>query len=177
MLTDELRASSLKFFRYYKQLGESALAQLRDDELHLEPAPGMNSVAVIVKHLAGNMRSRWDHLFSDGESATRNRDLEFEDDAESRSEIMARWESGWASVFAVLEGLRDEDWLRQVRIRGEPITVLEAVQRQLAHYPHHVGQIVLIARIRRGADWQSLSVPRGGSAAFNASMLEKHGRS
>jgi hypothetical protein len=131
-------------------------------------------VAVIVKHLAGNMHSRWDNLFADGESATRNRDLEFEDDVATRAEILARWASGWASVFATLEGFHEDDWSREVRVRGEPISALEAVQRQLAHYAYHVGQIVLVARLRRGEDWQSLSIPRGGSGAFNAAMLERH---
>jgi Protein of unknown function (DUF1572) len=172
-LSGEFRRATLKFFRYYQQLGERALAQLRDDELHLEPAPGANSAAVIVQHLTGNMHSRWDHLFTDGESATRNRDLEFVESAETRAEIMTRWTSGWTALYAALEALGDDDLLREVRIRGEAITVLEAIQRQLAHYPHHVGQIVYIAKSRRGEDWQSLSIPRGGSGAFNAAMLEK----
>ena len=170
---DEFRRASLKFFSYYKTLGERALAQLHDDELHLEPASGMNSAAVIVQHLTGNMHSRWTDLFGeDGESATRDRDAEFEDLCESRAELMMRWESGWAVLFAALEGLSDADWTRPVRIRGEAISVIEAVQRQLAHYPYHVGQLVLIARWRRGVDWESPSIPRGGSAAFNAAMLE-----
>jgi hypothetical protein len=170
---DEFRRASLKFFRYYKTLGERTLAQLQDDELHLEPSPDTNSAAVIVQHLAGNMHSRWTDLFGgDGESITRDRDAEFEDVHEARDALMARWERGWMALFSALEGLNDEDWERPIRIRGEPISVIEAVQRQLAHYPYHVGQLVLIVRWKRGADWESLSIPRGGSEAFNAAMLE-----
>jgi uncharacterized damage-inducible protein DinB len=170
---DEFRRASLKFFRYYKSLGERALAQLHDDELHLELAPGMNSAGVIVQHLAGNMHSRWADLFGeDGESITRNRDAEFEDAHEPRDALIARWERGWRVLFSALEGLSNADWERPIRIRGEQITVIEAVQRQLAHYPYHVGQIVLIARLRRGTDWESLSIPRGESAAFNAAMFK-----
>ncbi len=173
-LAGEFRRSTEKFFNYYKRLGEGAMAQLHDDELHLEPAPGLNSVATIVQHLAGNMHSRWDRLLdADGESQTRNRDREFEDALETRAQILMRWESGWKALFTALEGLSDRDLLRQIRIRGEAITVVEAIQRQLSHYPYHVGQIVLIARMRRGDRWESLSIPKGGSAAFNAAMLER----
>ncbi len=175
-LAEPLRASSLKFFAYYKALGEGALAQLRDDELHWTPAPDANSAAVIVQHVAGNMTSRWmDFPHGDGEGATRNRDAEFTDALEDRAALMARWERGWALVFAALEGLSADDWADTVRIRGEPISLIEAVQRQIAHYAYHVGQLVLIARLRRGADWKSLSIPRGESAQFNAAMLERHG--
>ena len=152
----EFKASSLKFFAYYKQLAESAMAQLSDEQLHIVFAPDLNSIAVIVQHMAGNMHSRWDNfLSSDGESATRDRDLEFNDLFEPRDQLMQRWEGGWGALFSALEGLRNEDWTRNVTIRGESLSVVEAVQRQLAHYPHHVGQIVILARAMRGADWQS----------------------
>ena len=169
----EFRASSLKFFQYYKQLAEGAMAQLSDEELHVVSAPDSNSVAVIVQHMAGNMHSRWDNfLSSDGESATRDRDLEFIDVNESRDQLMQRWERGWAALFAALYGLSDEDWTRSVTIRGETLSVIEAVQRQLSHYPHHVGQIVILARAMRGADWRSLSVARGQSAAYTTAVSE-----
>ena len=172
-LIAEFKASSLKFFRYYKQLAEGAFAQLSDEQLHATSAPDGNSIAVIVQHMAGNMHSRWDHfLISDGESATRDRDLEFIDLFEPRDALMRRWEGGWAALFAALEGLRDEDWTRSVTIRGEPLSVIEAVQRQLSHYPHHVGQIVLLARQMRGASWQNLSVAKGQSAAYTAAVSE-----
>ena len=170
---DEFRCASLKFFRYYKQLAENAFAQLSDEQLHVVLAPDSNSVAVIVQHMAGNMHSRWDNfLGSDGESATRDRDLEFIDVNESRADLMRRWEGGWVALFAALERMTDEDWMRSVTIRGERLSVIEAVQRQLAHYPHHVGQIVLLARAMRGANWQTLSVARGQSAAYTAAVSE-----
>lgn len=167
------KTSSLKFFAYYKQLAENAIAQLSDEQLHIAFAPELNSIAVIVQHISGNMHSRWDNFLSiDGESATRHRDLEFTDLFELRAELMQRWERGWAALFAALYGLSDEDWTRSVTIRGETVSVIEAVQRQLAHYPHHVGQIVILARAMRGADWQNLSVARGQSAAYTAAVSE-----
>ena len=169
----EFKASSLKFFAYYKQLAEKAMAQLSDEQLHVAIAPDSNSIAVIVQHMAGNMHSRWDNfLGSDGESATRDRDLEFIDVNESRDALMRRWEGGWAAVFAALERMSNEDWRRSVTIRGESLSVIEAVQRQLAHYPHHVGQIVLLARAMRGTDWQTLSVARGQSAAYTTATRD-----
>lgn len=163
------KASSLKFFAYYKQLAENTMAQLSDEQLHSVLTEDSNSIAVIVQHMAGNMHSRWDNfLSSDGESATRDRDLEFIDVNESRAELMRRWEGGWGALFAALGGLSDADWMRSVTIRGESLSVIEAVQRQLAHYPHHVGQIVVVARAMRGTDWQNLSVARGQSAAYTA---------
>lgn len=167
------KTSSLKFFRYYKQLAEGAMVQLSDEELHAVSAPDLNSIAVIVQHMAGNMHSRWDNfLTSDGESATRDRDLEFTDLNESRDQLMQRWEGGWAALFAALEALSDVDWTRSVTIRNERLSVIEAVQRQLAHYPHHVGQIVLLARATRGADWQNLSIARGQSTAYTAAVSQ-----
>ena len=167
------KASSLKFFGYYKQLAENAMMQLSDEQLHIAIAPDSNSIAVIIQHMTGNMHSRWDNfLSSDGESATRDRDLEFSDLFEPRDALMRRWEGGWAAVFAALHGLSDEDWMRSVTIRGERLSVIEAVQRQLAHYPHHVGQIVVLAKTMRGADWQNLSVARGQSAAYTAAVSE-----
>ncbi len=167
------KASSLKFFRYYMQLGENAMAQLSDEQLHATLAPDSNSIAVIVQHMVGNMHSRWDNfLTSDGESATRDRDLEFVDLHESQAALMRRWEGGWAALFAALERMTDTDWTRSVTIRGEHLSVIEAVQRQLAHYPHHVGRIVILARAMRGVDWQNLSVARGQSAAFTAAVSE-----
>ncbi len=174
---NEFKISSLKFFAYYKQLAENAMMQLSAEQLHVTITPDSNSIAVIVQHMAGNMHSRWDNfLGSDGESATRNRDLEFSDLFEPRDALMQRWEGGWAAVFAALEGLSGADWTRSVTIRGETLSVIEAVQRQLAHYPHHVGQIVLLARLQRGADWQNLSVARGQSDAYTAAVSEAAGK-
>jgi hypothetical protein len=172
MMHAEFLKTSQKFFLYYKTLGEKAMGQLEDKQLFLEPSEGSNSIAIIVQHLSGNMHSRWTGFpDADGESASRNRDAEFELFLSTRKNLLETWESGWAVVFAALERL--DDVMRLVKIRGESITVLEAVQRQVAHYAHHVGQIVLLAKIMRGEDFISLSVPRGGSAAFNTAMQEK----
>ncbi|MGH9499691.1 MAG: DUF1572 family protein [Terriglobales bacterium] len=156
-------------FRGHKRLGEGALAQLKDDELFVTLDPESNSAAVIVKHMAGNMRSRFtDLLTTDGEKPDRHRDQEFELSSDtSRVEVMRWWESGWACVFSAVEALRPEDLMRIVTIRGQPHTVLQALNRQLAHYAYHVGQIVFFAKHLRSRAWQSLSIPRGQSEEFN----------
>jgi hypothetical protein len=170
----EFLSSSRKFFGYYKTLAEQALLQLEDAALFTTPSEGGNSIAVVVQHMVGNMHSRWAGFpAQDGESQTRNRDAEFEPSLQTRAEMMAAWEGGWAVLYAALERLEGLDLLVPVRIRGEQITALEAVQRQLAHYPHHIGQIVLLAKTMRGQAWQSLSIARGGSAAFNQKMQGK----
>jgi hypothetical protein len=168
-------ADALKVFRSYKQLAERAVAQLSDEELFAAIDAESNSVAVIVKHLAGNMRSRWtDFLTSDGEKPDRDRDSEFVIDGQtSREDVMRWWEEGWRVVFGAVEPLRPEDLMRRVPIRGEPHTVVEAINRQLAHYAQHVGQIVFLAKHLRSSDWQTLSIARGQSAKFNASMGQR----
>jgi hypothetical protein len=159
---------SLSLFRYYKKLGEGAMAQLSDEQLFVALDPEMNSIALIVKHMAGNMRSRWtDFLTSDGEKPDRNRDAEFEDPPATRNALMELWESGWASLFTALEPLSESDAVRTVKIRGEAHSVMQAVNRQLAHYAYHIGQIVLLAKHLQSARWKSLSVPRGQSGQFN----------
>jgi len=160
---------ALAVYRQYKQLGENAMAQMSDAELLAAIDAEANSVAVIVKHLAGNMRSRWTNfLTTDGEKPDRQRDTEFIVSAdETRAEVMRWWETGWESVFAAIESLRPEDLERIVMIRGEPHTVLKAINRQLTHYAYHTGQIVLLAKHFKSADWKSLSIPRGQSEAFN----------
>lgn len=155
-------------FRQYKKLAEGALAQASDEHLHAVLDPEMNCLAVIVKHMSGNMCSRWtDFLTSDGEKPTRNRDCEFEAPPATRTEMMEAWEKGWSCLFAALEPLTDADLARTITIRGEAHSVMQAINRQLAHYPHHVGQIVLLAKHFAGEQWQTLSVPRRGSAEFN----------
>ena len=155
--------------RGYKRLGEGALSQLQDEEFLSALDAEANSVAVLVKHLAGNMRSRFrDLLTSDGEKPDRHRDQEFElGPGTTRDEVMRWWEEGWAVVFSALEGLKPEDLELTVYIRKEPHSVLQAINRQLAHYAYHVGQIVLLAKHFRGAEWKSLSIPRGKSEEFN----------
>ena len=159
---------ALAVFRYYKKLAERAMEQVTEEQLFAVLDDEANSIAIIVKHMAGNMRSRWTNfLTSDGEKPDRNRDSEFVDPPSTREALMAEWENGWARVFAALEPLTDADLARTVTIRGEPHSVMQAINRQLAHYPHHVGQIVLLAKHFASDHWQSLSVPRNKSAEFN----------
>ena len=159
---------SLALLRYYKKLAERAMDQVADEHLFTVLDPEANSIAIIVKHMTGNMCSRWtDFLTTDGEKPDRNRDSEFVDPPATRAALMADWEAGWARVFETLESLCDDDLARTVTIRGEPHSVMQAINRQLAHYPHHVGQIVLLAKHFAGDRWQSLSVPRNKSADFN----------
>lgn len=166
--TESCLADATSLFRYYKKLGDGALAQLTDEQVYAVLDPEMNSVAVIIKHLSGNMLSRWSGFpDSDGESATRNRDAEFVDPAAQRAEVVQQWENGWRCVFGALERLTDADLPRRVTIRGEAHSVMQAIHRQLAHYAYHVGQIVFLAKHFRHADWRSLSIPRNQSAQFN----------
>jgi hypothetical protein len=162
---DEVRRQ----FRGHKRLAEGAIAQLKDEELFVALDAESNSVAVIVKHLAGNMRSRFaDFLTSDGEKPDRHRDQEFEmNSGTTRADVMRWWEEGWARVFSAVEALKPEDLMRTVTIRGEPHSVLQALNRQVAHYAYHIGQIVFLAKHFRSSGWKSLSVPRGKSEEYN----------
>ena len=171
-------ADALKVFRTYKRSAERAMEQLSDEELFVAIDAEANSVAVIVKHLAGNMRSRWtDFLTTDGEKPDRDRDSEFVIDGQtSRDDVMRWWEDGWRVVFDAVEPLRPEDLLRSVAIRGEPHTVVEAINRQLSHYAQHVGQIIFLAKHLKSSDWQTLSIARGQSGKFNASMGGRGGK-
>jgi hypothetical protein len=159
---------SLELFRYYKKLADRAMAQVADEHLFAVLDGESNSIAIIVKHMAGNMRSRWtDFLTTDGEKATRNRDAEFEEPAATREALLRDWEDGWACVFNALEPLTDDDLDRAVFIRGEAHSVMQAINRQVAHYAHHIGQIVLLAKHFAEQGWQSLSIPRRQSTEFN----------
>lgn len=160
--------SARKEFAYYRSLGDKTFAQLGDADLFREPAPGNNSIAVIMQHMHGNMLSRWtDFLTTDGEKSWRQRDAEFEPALRSREELIARWNEGWNCLFAAIDPLVPEDLEHIVRIRTEPHTVEQAIARQLAHLPYHVGQIVLLGKLFQGENFKSLSIPRGGSRAFN----------
>jgi hypothetical protein len=165
-------------FRGHKRLGEGAMVQLKDEDFFVTLDPESNSIAVIVKHLAGNMRSRFvDFLTSDGEKPDRHRDREFEiGTATTRDEVMGWWETGWGHLFNALESLTPDDVMKTVTIRAEPHTVLQALNRQVAHYAYHVGQIVFLAKHLRSAEWKTLSVPRGKSEEVNAAMLEKQSK-
>ena len=155
-------------FRYYKKLGERAMAQCSDEALFTVLDAESNSIAIIVKHMAGNMRSRWtDFLTSDGEKPDRNRDTEFEAPPKTRTELMEMWERGWKLLFGALEPLSDADLTRTITIRTEPHSVMQAINRQVAHYSYHVGQIVYLARHLAGDRWQTLTIPKKKSAEFN----------
>ena len=160
-------------FRGLKRLADKAAAQVSDEEFFRAIDPESNSIALIMKHLAGNMRSRWtDFLTSDGEKPDRRRDSEFLIEGEDRPAIEEKWEAGWQALFDALAQLEPEDLMRHVQIRREPHTVVEAVNRQLTHYGEHVGQIVVLAKHLKSADWKSLSIPRGMSEAFNRKQTE-----
>ncbi len=166
--TTSYLTDSIALFRYYKKLGEKAIEQVSDDHLFATLDPEANSIAIIIKHMTGNMRSRWtDFLSTDGEKPTRDRDCEFVDPAHSRESLMADWENGWSCLFGALDPLTDADLARTVFIRGEAHSVTQAINRQVAHYAYHVGQIVLLAKHLASDHWQSLSVPRNRSADFN----------
>ncbi|MGA1985737.1 MAG: DUF1572 family protein [Candidatus Sulfotelmatobacter sp.] len=163
-------------FRGHKRMGEGAMAQLGDEDFFVTLDRESNSVAILVKHLAGNMRSRFtDFLSSDGEKPDRFRDREFEvTGATTRGEVMKWWDEGWACVFGAIEGLKPEDVMRTVTIRGEPHTVLQAINRQIAHYAGHVGQIVFLAKHLRSSEWKTLTIARGKSEEFKTVAPKAH---
>jgi hypothetical protein len=159
---------SLELLRYYKKLADRAMDQVTEEQLYEMLDGEANSIAVIVKHMAGNMRSRWtDFLTSDGEKPDRDRDSEFVDPPATRAALLQIWEDGWARVFAALEPLSDADMGRTITIRGEAHSVMQAINRQLGHYANHIGQIVLLAKHFARDRWQTLSVPKNKSAEFN----------
>ena len=165
--------SVIKQFEYYKMLGDKTFAQLSDENLFWQYNEDSNSIAVIVKHLWGNMLSRWtDFLNSDGEKDWRNRDSEFESDIQSRAEILEKWEEGWNCLFNAIRPLKEEDLSRIIYIRNQGHTVMEAINRQLAHYPYHIGQIVFVGKML-AESWNSLSIPKGNSQNYNAEKFAK----
>ncbi len=161
-----------KQFRYYRQLGDKAMEQVPAHQLFYQPNAKSNSIAVIVKHLWGNMLSRWtDFLTTDGEKEWRNREAEFETDTQNSVAVFAQWNEGWNCLFEALDQLQLQDLEKIVYIRNEGHTVLEAINRQLAHYPYHVRQIVYIAKMLTESHWESLSIPKGKSHAYNVQKL------
>ncbi|CDN43739.1 MULTISPECIES: DUF1572 family protein [Paenibacillus] len=168
-LGSHLLQSCLATFESQKKLADRSLGQIDDGGLFWTPSPESNSIAVIVRHLSGNLKSRWtDFLTADGEKPDRNRDGEFElPPGTDRQAVLSGWEEGWAALRTAFDSLQPEDLLGTVLIRGERHTVVEAIQRQVAHFSHHVGQIVYAAKAYRSGDWHTLSIPRGGSDAFN----------
>ena len=167
----EFLNSIIKRLNYYKGLGDKTFEQLNESDFHYQPNEASNSIAVNIQHMAGNMLSRWtDLLTTDGEKEWRERDEEFEEQHLSKAALIALWEKGWDCMMNTLKGLVEDDLLKTIYIRGEGLSVLDAINRQLAHYPYHVGQIIYTAKIIRNEDWVSLSIPKNSSAAFNQKM-------
>jgi len=160
--------SVTKQFQYYKMLGEKTFDQIEEQKLFYKFNEESNSIAIIVQHLSGNMMSRWtDFLTADGEKEWRNRDAEFEENIKTKVELIAKWNKGWDCLFNALGSLHDEDLTKIIYIRNQGHTVMEAINRQLAHYPYHVGQIVFIGKMLAGKNWESLSIPKNQSAEYN----------
>jgi hypothetical protein len=174
MSEKEILLSIRKLFTYYKGLGEKSIQQINDQDINWRPNPSCNSISLIVHHLSGNMLSRFtDFLTTDGEKEWRNRDAEFEVGYFTKAEMMEAWEQGWSKLFQAMDSLLDEDLRKTVYIRNEGHAVLDALQRQLAHYPYHVGQIVFIAKQLKGDAFNSLSIPLGGSKSFNSDKFSQ----
>ena len=162
-------------FKSVKDLGDKTISQLSEENIHWVLNAGSNSVVVIVKHLSGNMISRWsDFLTSDGEKSSRNREQEFEDTLSSKQDLTITWERGWTILFETLSGLDEQDLLKTVYIRGEGHTVLDAIERQLAHYAYHIGQLVFIGKQLKAENWDSLSIPTGKSEEYLQKMLREN---
>lgn len=173
-MENEYLESCIKQFEYYKLLGEKAMAQLPDDKLFWQFNEQSNSIAIIVQHFWGNMLSRWtDFLTTDGEKEWRNRDAEFESGINTREGLLKKWNEGWDCLLSTLKQLTGEDLKKIIYIRNQGHTVMEAINRQLAHYSYHVGQITYIAKMVADNDWQSLSIPKGASQSFNAEKFSK----
>ena len=173
---EQLLHSIVECFRSQKRQAEKAIDQLPDDKLHIPLDANTNSVCVIMKHMAGNLQSRFsDFLSSDGEKPGRDRDAEFVDEHASREQIMAHWNAGWQVLFGTLATLTPDDLTKTITIRHEPYGVIDALHRALAHQAYHVGQIIQLARFLAKDQWQTITIPRGGSPAFNRAMREKHG--
>lgn len=174
MATIQYLTSAKRQFMMYKQLGEKSIAQVQDNQLFWQPNEESNSIATIVKHMRGNMLSRWtDFLTTDGEKPWRERDSEFENDWNDRETLLKKWEEGWKCLFDALNSITDDDLERIIYIRNEGHTVLEAINRQIAHLSYHVGQIVYIAKMCSNDSWQSLSIPRNKSKEYNADKFSQ----
>ena len=176
-ITREYLKDAIGSFKAYKKLADKAIEQVSDHELFVTLDEEANSIAVVMKHMAGNMLSRWTNfLTSDGEKPDRNRDMEFViEEGTTKQSVLDYWERGWQSVFAAVEPLQPHDFEKTVNIRGEAHTIVQAINRQMTHYAYHVGQIVFLAKHFRSSEWKSLSVPRNRSAEFNAKMAAKTG--
>ncbi len=166
--------SATKQFEYYKLLGEKAMQQLKDEQLFFVPSPDSNSIVVIVQHLSGNMLSRWtDFLTTDGEKEWRKRDEEFEEIVKTKAELMNVWDKGWNVLFTTLKSLSNNDLGKIIYIRNQGCTAQDAINRQLAHYPYHIGQMVYVAKLLVSKEWQSLSIPKNQSKNYNNDKFSK----
>ena len=166
--------STKKLFTYYKKLGDDAMAQVADEKLFFQPTEDSNSIAIIVQHMAGNMLSRWtDFLTTDGEKDWRNRDAEFETNITNRQALFEYWNKGWRCLFDAMNSLTETDLDKTIYIRNEGHTVVEAINRQLAHYPYHVGQIIFLAKMLSTNEWKSLSIPKNKSQDYNQVKFSK----
>jgi hypothetical protein len=173
-INEQYLASIKKRFQDYKKLGEKAIDQLEPSLLFKAPNEDSNSIAVLIQHLWGNMISRWTNfLTEDGEKTWRDRDAEFENTVSTKEELMKKWEDGWKCMFDTLEGLKPEQLLDSIHIRGEAHTAMDAINRQLAHYPYHIGQMVYAAKLLKDGGFESLSIPKGKSKDFNSGMMGK----
>jgi hypothetical protein len=166
--------SAKKEFEYYKSLGEKTFSQLTNEQLFYQISSESNSIATIVKHLWGNMLSRWtDFLTTDGEKEWRKRDSEFENDMSTRQALLEKWEAGWSCLFNALDSITDADLSKEIYIRNQGHTIIEAINRQLSHYSYHIGQIVFIGKMLSDKNWQSLSIPIGASSEYNQVKFSK----
>jgi hypothetical protein len=170
----EFLKSAIKRLSYYKELGDKTFDQLNESDFHNQPNAESNSIAIIIQHLAGNMLSRWtDFLTADGEKQWRNRDAEFEEQNLSKTELLHLWEKGWNCYLDTIAALTEDDLLKTIHIRSEGLLVVDAINRQVAHYPYHVGQIIYVAKIIKSENWQNLSIAKGNSDDFNRKMMVK----
>jgi len=173
-LSTEFLSSCIKRFKEYKTLGDKTFAQLGNEDLHRQPNETSNSIAIVIQHIHGNMLSRWTNfLTEDGEKEWRKRDDEFEIHSYSKEQLVQLWEDGWKLFLETLESLKEDDLLKTVTIRTQPLIVIDAINRQLAHYSYHVGQIVYLGRWIRNEGWKSLSIPKSGSEVFNQEMKKR----
>jgi len=174
LMQNNYLVSIKKQFAYYKMLGDKSFEQIKEEDLFWQPNENSNSIAVIVNHLSGNMKSRWtDFLTSDGEKEWRNRDAEFEKLINSKTDLLEHWQRGWECVFTALDSINENNFETVIYIRNQGHTIVEAINRQLAHYAYHIGQIVFIAKMKNNEEWQSLSIPKGASKLFNSAKFKK----
>ncbi|MES1198096.1 MAG: DUF1572 family protein [Chitinophagaceae bacterium] len=170
----EFLSTAIRRLKYYKDLGEKTFEQLSDADFHFQPNEESNSIAIIIQHVYGNMLSRWTNfLTEDGEKEWRQRDDEFEIHSYSKQQLIDLWEKGWTCFLNALETLKEEDLLKTIYIRKEPLSVIDAINRQLAHYPYHIGQILYIGKIVKNHEWKNLSVPKGQSQQYNTASAIK----